>query len=70
MHGVDGDVPERQVFVEILVGADVTAAALEAHFDVELAAFADGGQVQIAVQHFNVLVGPDLGAHDFARVIH
>src|SRR5450755_794636 len=69
MHGVDGDVTEGQVFVEILVGADVAAAAFEAHFDIELAAFADGGQVQVAVEHFDVLVGLNLGAHDFAGMI-
>ena len=60
MDRIDRDVAERQILVEILVGADVAAAALQAHFDVELAAFADGGDVDVAVQHFDVGVGFDL----------
>src|SRR5438874_1747713 len=69
MDGVDGDIAEGKILVEILVGADITAAGFEAHLDIELAAFADRGDVQVAVEHFDVLVGLDLAAEDFAGLI-
>ena len=70
MDRVDGDIAQRQVFIEILVGADVSAAGLEAHLDGELAAFADGGQMHVAVEHFHIGVGFDLAAAYVARLIH
>src|ERR1017187_2362763 len=70
MDRIDRNVAEGQIFVEILVGADVSAAALEAHFDGKLAAFADGGQVHIAVEHFDIGIALDLAAADIAGVIH
>ena len=36
---VDGDEAQAEVGVEVLVGGDVAAPTLEAHFHVELAAF-------------------------------
>ena len=70
VHRVDRDVAERQVLVEVLVGADVAAAALQPHLDREPAAFADGGDVHVAVEHFDVGVGLDLAAAHIARLIH
>src|ERR1043166_2328382 len=45
VDAVDRDVAQGQVLVEVLVRAYVAAARLEAHLDVEPAAFADGGDV-------------------------
>ncbi len=48
-----------KIFVEVLVGRNVAAAALEAHFHVELAAFADGRDVDVLVENFDVSIGFD-----------
>ncbi len=70
MHRIDGDVTERQVLVEILIRADVAAAGFEAHFDVQLAALAHGGDVNVAIEHFHVGVGFDLAAAHGAWSFH
>ena len=69
VDGVDGNESDAQVFVEVLVGGDVAAAALEAHFHIELAAFADGGDVDVLVEHFDVGVGLDHAGGDHSRLI-
>src|SRR5262245_32901168 len=62
MDGVDRNVAEGQVLVEVLVGADVATTGFEPHLDVQAAAFADGSHVNVAIEHFDVGVGLDLSA--------
>ena len=66
---VDGNEAEAQIVVEILVGGDVAAAALQAHFHVELAAFADGGDVDVLVENLDVAVGFDHAGGDDAGLV-
>src|SRR5262249_29576776 len=54
VDGVDGNEPDAEIFVEVLIGGDVAAAALEAHFHIELATFADGRNVNVFVEDFDV----------------
>src|SRR5581483_10567717 len=54
---------------EILVGGDVAAAALEAHFHVKLAAFGDRRDVDALVEDLDVGVGLDHAAGDNARLV-
>src|SRR3569833_501088 len=63
---VDRNIADGEVFVEILISADVAAAGLEAHFDIELTAFAHGCDVEVAVEDFDVGVGFDGAGEDFA----
>ena len=51
--------PMPRSLVEVLVGRDVAAAALQAHFHVQLAAFAHGRDVDFLVQDLHVAVGFD-----------
>ena len=69
VNRVDGNETDAEVFVEILVGGDVAAAALEAHFHIELAAFADGGDVNVFVQHLDIRVGLDHAGGDHAGLV-
>jgi hypothetical protein len=69
VHGIDGNEADAEVFVEILVGGSVAAAALEAHFHVELAAFADGRDVDVFIQNLDISIGFDHAAGDHARLI-
>ena len=69
MHGIDRNETDAEILVEILVGGSVAAAALQAHFHVELAAFADGGDVDVFVENFDVAVGFDHAAGDHAGLI-
>jgi len=55
VNRIDGDVANGQIFIVVAVGRDVTAAALDAHFDAELTALADGGNVEIAIEHFDIV---------------
>ena len=54
--------PSAEIGVEVLVGRDVAAAALQAHLHVELAAFGDGGDVDVLVEDLHVAVGFDHAA--------
>src|SRR5580658_4416966 len=69
VDGVDGDETDAEIFVEILVGRDVSAAALEAHFHVELAAFADGGNVDVFIQNLDIRICFDHARCDHTRLI-
>ena len=69
VHRVDGNEADAQVFVEVLVGGNVAAAALEAHFHVELAAFADGGDVDVLIENFDIGVGFDHAGGHYAGLI-
>ena len=62
VNGIDGNETDAEIFIEILVGGNVAAAALEAHFHIELAAFADRGNVDVFVENFDVAVGFDHAA--------
>ena len=65
MDGVDGNESDAEIVFEVLVGGDVAAAALQAHFHVELAAFAHRRDVDFLVQNFDIAVGFDHAAgHD------
>ena len=70
VNGVDRNVSDGQVFIVIAIGRDIAAAAFDAHIDIELAAFAHGGDVQVAVENFDIVVGLNLAAHHFARRVN
>src|SRR5207248_405906 len=54
VHGVNRDVAERQVFVEVAFGGDVAATALQPHLNRERAAVADGRDVDAGVENFDI----------------
>src|SRR6266436_4633633 len=60
MNAVDRDVADGQIFVIVAVGSHIAAAVLGAHLDLELAAFADRGDVHALVEHGEVRVFLDL----------
>ena len=64
---IHGDVADGQIFVEVAVGGDVAAAVLDAHFHLELAAFADGGDVNILIEHGEIGVFLDHRGSDRRR---
>ena len=68
MHGVDGDVTESQVVVEILLGTDVSSPLPDAHLEVKNAALAHRGDVQIRIQDLHVRIGFDASAQHLARI--
>ncbi len=69
MHGIDGDEAQSEIVVEVAVGGDVTAPAFQAHFHVQLPAFADGRDVDVLVENFHVAIGFDHARGDDARLI-
>ena len=66
---IDGDEAQAQVGVEVLVGGDVAAAALEAHFHLQLAAFGDGGDVDVLVENLDVAIGFNHAGGDHAGLV-
>src|SRR5581483_4274921 len=66
---VDRNESDAEVFVEVLIGGDVAAAALQAHFHIELAAFADGRDVNVFVEHFDIAVGFNHAGGNNTRLI-
>src|SRR5581483_9698831 len=69
VHGVNGNEADAQVLVKVLVGGDIAAAALKAHLHVELAAFADGGDVHVLIEHFDVGIGLNHAAGDYTWLL-
>ena len=63
---VHRDVADGEVFVEVAVGADVAAAVFDAHFELQLAAFADRGDVDGLVEDGEIGVFFDHGRGDHA----
>ena len=45
---------QGQIFVVVAIGGDIAAAGLEAHLDAQFAALANGGDGQVAIQHFDI----------------
>src|SRR6185437_11104118 len=66
---VDRNEPDAEVLIEILVGGNVAAAALQAHFHVEPSAFADGRDVNVFVEDFDIGVGFDHARGDNAGLV-
>ncbi len=68
MNAVHWNVADGQVFVVVAVGGNVAAAVLDAHFDLQLAAFADGGDVHALVENREVGVLFNLRGGDRTRL--
>ena len=64
VNAVHRNVADGQIFIVIAVGSDVAAAILYAHFDLQFAAFADGGDVHTLVEHREIGVFFDLRGGD------
>src|SRR5438876_12320756 len=64
MNAVHRDVPDGQIFIIVAVGGHVATADLGAHLDLELAAFADRGDVYALIEHGEVRVFLDLRRGD------
>src|SRR6266852_4897464 len=64
VNAVHWNVADRQVFVVVAVGGHVAAAVLHAHLDLELAAFADCGDIYALIEDGEVRVFLDLRRGD------
>jgi hypothetical protein len=65
MHRIHGNVADGQILVEVAVRANVAAAVLHAHLQLQLAALAHRGDVDALVQHREIGVFLDHGrGHD------
>src|SRR4029077_11949811 len=69
VDGIDGNKSDAKIFVVILVGGNIATAALQAHLHVELAAFADGRDVNVFVEHLDIRIGFDHAGGDHTRLI-
>src|ERR1700730_1035800 len=69
VNAVHGDVADRQVFVVVGVRSHVATAVLDAHFDLQAAAFADRSDIDILVEHGEVGVFFDLGRSDWSGML-
>ncbi len=69
MHRVDRNEADAEILVKILVGGNIAASALQTHFHVEPSAFADGRDVNVFVENFDVAIGFDHAGSDNARLI-
>ncbi len=69
VDGVDRDEAKAEIGVEVLVGRDVATAALETHLHVDLAAFADGADVDVLVEDLDIAVGFDHAGGDDASLV-
>ncbi len=68
MDRIDGNEAQTQVGIKILVGGNVAAPALQAHFHFQLAAFAHRGDVDVLVENLDVAVGFNHAAGHNARL--
>jgi len=70
MDRVDGNVSDRQIFVEVAVRSDIAAAVLHPKLQLEFSAFAHRRDVNVLVQHGNVRIFFDLRGRNRSRRIH
>ena len=66
---VDRDPADAEILVEVLVGRDVAAAALDAQLHVQLAVLGDGRDVRVRLEDFDVGVGLDVARAHFAGLV-
>ena len=64
-----GNVSDRQVFLEILVGLDIPASLFDAHFDLQLAAFADGGDVHVRIEDLDIRIRGDVAGRQLSGLV-
>src|SRR5215213_1129897 len=67
VNGIDRDVADREILIEVALGGDIAAAALEAHLDRYRPALRDGGDVNVRIEDLDFGVGLDLAGKHFAR---
>ena len=68
MDGIDRNVADAQVFVEVPVSGNVAASVLYAHFDLKRAAFTDCADVDTLVQKLDIGIMLDVGGGVNARM--
>src|SRR4029077_15003110 len=68
VHRIHRDVADGQIFVEVAVGGHVPAAVLDAHFQLQFAAFVHGGNVDCLVEHGEIGVFLNHGGSHDARI--
>src|SRR5208282_4352064 len=69
VHRVDGNEAQPEVLVEVLVRRNVAAPLLQAKLHLDLAALADGTDVDVFVQHLDVAIGLDHATGNHPRLI-
>jgi hypothetical protein len=69
VNAVHRDVADGQIFVVVAVGGHVAAAVLSAHFNLQLAALADRGDVHALIEHREVRVFLNLRGGDRAGLL-
>src|SRR4029077_13192117 len=69
VDGIDRNESDAEIFIEVLVGGNVSAAAFQAHLHVELATLADRRDVYVFVENLDIAVGFDHAAGDDAGLI-
>ncbi len=70
VDGIHRNVADGQVFIEVAVGGHVAAAVLDAHFQLQLAAFATRGPIDVLIEHGEVRFFFDHRGGHHARLIH
>ncbi len=68
MHRVNRDPADAEILVEVLVGRDVAAAALDPHLHHQFAAVGDRRDVGIRLENFDIRVGLDVTRPHFTRL--
>ena len=69
VHRVNRNPADAEVLVEVLVGRDIAAPALDPQLHVQLAALGDGRNVCIRLEDFDVGVGLDVARPHFAGLV-
>src|SRR5208283_687078 len=68
VNAIHRDVADWQVFVVVAVRGNIATTVLHTHFDLQLATFADRGDVNALIENREVRVFFDLRAGDNARL--
>ena len=69
MDGVDGNVADVQVLVEVAIRRDVASAGLDAHLHLQATLLTQGGDVYVRIQNLHVGVGLDITCLDLPRAL-
>ena len=69
MDAIERYVSDWQVFLEVLVRLNVPASFFDAHFDFQLAAFTDGGNVHVRIEDLDIRIRCNVAGGEFSRLI-
>jgi hypothetical protein len=70
VNAVKGDVSKRQILFKIFIRLDVTTSFFDTHLNLEFAAFANGGNMNIRIKNIHIGIRREIRRSHHTRLIN